>query len=160
MGASRGILADRKIPRSTVAAKGIADFVSGQVVVKFLLLLLLLFVATNKQTNKLINYNPTPLLYKNTKPHSQCVLDVCCSVAVDLFILLLLLLLQRSSTEIRRSSSSSSVKLLCMGGVFLCMCVCFSLGLESGGFDDSRRKGAPYKRKRFVREAFLLSFLF
>jgi len=95
-------------------------------------------------------------LYKNPKPHTQCVLDVCCSVAVDLFILLLLLL-QRSSTEIRRSSS---VKLLCMGGVLLCMCVCFSLGLESGGFDESRRKGAPYKRKRFVCEAFLLSFLF
>ncbi len=156
MGASRGILADRKIPRSTVAAKGIADFVSCQVVVK--LFLLLCFVCCNKQTNKLINHNPTPLLYKKTKPHSQCVLDVCCSVAVDLFILLLLLLLQRSSTEIRRSSSS--VKLLCMGGVLLCMCVCFSLGLESGGFDDSRRKGAPYKRKRFVCEAFLLSFLF
>jgi len=146
MGASRGILADRKIPRSTVAAKGIADFVSGQVVVKLLLL---------QQTDNLINYNPTPLVYKNTKPHSQCVLDVCCSVAVDLFVLLLL---QRSSTEIRRSSSS--VKLLCMGGVLLCMCVCFSLGIESGGFDDSRRKGAPYKRKRFVCEAFLLSFLF
>jgi hypothetical protein len=108
MGASRGILADGKIPRSTVAAKGIADFVSCQVVVK--LLLLLCFVCCNKQTNKLINYNPTPLLYKNTKPHSQCVLDVCCSVAVELFILLLLL--QRSSTEIRRSSS---VKLLLHG---------------------------------------------
>jgi hypothetical protein len=73
-------------------------------------------------------------------------------------LLLLLLLLQRSSTEIRRSSSS--VKLLCMGGVLLRMCVCFSLGLESGGFDYSRRKGAPYKRKRFVCEAFLFSFLF
>jgi hypothetical protein len=126
MGASRGILADRKIPRSTVAAKGIADFVSES----FVVALFCLLQQTNKQTNKLINYNPTPLLYKNTKPHLQGVLDVCCSVG-SRFIYLLLL--QRSSTEIRRSSSSS-VKLLCMGGVLLLYVCVFFFGAREWRF--------------------------